>query len=353
VPNIEPPRWSHRYTVVSKRKIAKLIDHKFVTGWDDPRLYTLSALRRRGFPAEAITMFCNKLGVTDSTETVIDPSNLDSCVRDVLNRKAVRAMAAVEPLRVELVGAKASSLAKTVTIANNPVDDTMGSHDVSVCSVIYLSADDFQPADSKVFKRLTPTQPVGLKYLNSLMRVKEVVKRPDGSVEKLIATLEDHSPETKPKAYVRQCFPRDSVRCSVSRRGIFGGAGGCTWVRGLRVQRRACDMAVVHRLHILTLAHVCTCAGTSTGCHRRAQPLPRSPPSSECTRGSSSTPIQRIRMWPPAALSRTSIRIRCTLQGRTWTRRAPERPSGPCSSLNGPGTTASTKTHPLMPPCLT
>eukprot|EP00037_Helgoeca_nana_P032818 m.415490 g.415490 ORF g.415490 m.415490 type:complete len:790 (+) comp29649_c0_seq1:106-2475(+) len=202
-----PVQWEYSrlnvsYTVVSKRKIAKLIDHKFVTGWDDPRLYTLSALRRRGFPAEAITMFCNKLGVTDSTETVIDPSNLDSCVRDVLNRKAVRAMAAVEPLRVELVGAKASSLAKTVTITNNPVDDTMGSHDVSVCSVIYLSADDFQPADSKVFKRLTPTQPVGLKYLNSLMRVKEVVKRPDGSVEKLIATLEDHSPETKPKAYI-------------------------------------------------------------------------------------------------------------------------------------------------------
>lgn len=142
-------------------------------------------------------MFVNKLGVTDATETAIDPSALEACVRDVLNVKAVRAMAAVEPLRVELVG---SNLPKTAVVPNNPVDESMGTHEVPVCSVIYLSSEDFQVADSKGFKRLTPSQPVGLKYLNALMRVKEVVTRPDGSVEKLIATLEKHTPETKPKA---------------------------------------------------------------------------------------------------------------------------------------------------------
>ena len=89
-----PVQWEYgrlnlNYAVVSKRKIAKLIDNKIVDDWDDPRLFTLTALRRRGFPADAINLFCAKISVTMS-QTTLDPSVLDSCVRDVLNVTAHR-----------------------------------------------------------------------------------------------------------------------------------------------------------------------------------------------------------------------------------------------------------------------
>ena len=89
------------YAVVSKRKIAKLIDTKVVSGWDDPRLFTLSALRRRGVPAAAVNLFCSRVGVTMS-EMVIDPSALDACTREVLNVTADRTMAILNPLKVHI-----------------------------------------------------------------------------------------------------------------------------------------------------------------------------------------------------------------------------------------------------------
>ena len=85
--------------MVSKRKIAKLIDTKVVSGWDDPRLFTLSALRRRGVPAEAVNLFCSRVGVTMNM-VVLDPSALDACTREVLNVTADRTMAILNPLKV-------------------------------------------------------------------------------------------------------------------------------------------------------------------------------------------------------------------------------------------------------------
>lgn len=94
-------RLNLNYNVVSKRKILKLIESGIVAGWDDPRLFTLTALRRRGFPPEAINNFCERIGVTMS-QTVLDPSTLEACVRDYLNDHAPRVMAVLDPLLVQI-----------------------------------------------------------------------------------------------------------------------------------------------------------------------------------------------------------------------------------------------------------
>lgn len=171
-----PVQWEYSrlnmsYTVVSKRKIAKLIDQDIVADWDDPRLFTLSALRRRGFPAQAIKNFCKKIGVTEATDTILEPQMLEACVRDVLNTTATRGMAVLVPLCVEIENFPASS-GPRITVANIPetVCETegvapTGEHAVDVCSTVYISAEDFSEDPPKGYKRLTVGGSVGLMHL--------------------------------------------------------------------------------------------------------------------------------------------------------------------------------------------
>lgn len=135
-------RLNVKYTVVSKRKIQKLIEKGYVKDWDDPRLYTLTALRRRGFPPEAINMFAGKVGVTMATAW-FDPSALDACVRDVLNVKAPRAMAALEPLKVTVLNFPAGHPG-TVCVPNVPGNEAAGSHTVPFQRVLYIDRSDFK-----------------------------------------------------------------------------------------------------------------------------------------------------------------------------------------------------------------
>lgn len=187
------------HTVVSKRKIAKLIDSGIVRDWDDPRLFTLSALRRRGFPSEAINRFCASLGLTGAQIT-IHPDALEAVVRDVLNTTAHRTMVVLDPIRVEISNFPESA-PRSITVPNIPGDDQAGTHAVAFDSVLYIDAADFREEGERGYRRLTPTQNVGLRHSGYVLSVQQVVKK-EGVVSCIKATCEPVSSDNKPKAFI-------------------------------------------------------------------------------------------------------------------------------------------------------
>lgn len=210
-----PVQWEYarlnlHYAVVSKRKIAKLIKENYVKDWDDPRLFTLTALRRRGFPSEAINLFCAKVGVT-MAQTVIDPSLLEACVRDVLNISAPRAMAVINPLLVKILNFPADHCGD-VTVPNFPADESKGTHKVPFSSEIFIEKDDFKELADKNYKRLATNQIVGLRHSGYTIEVVKVVKDPEGNPQELHvkcqATLEN-----KPKAFIH--WVSKPLKCEV------------------------------------------------------------------------------------------------------------------------------------------
>uniref|UniRef100_A0A8C5QMP1 glutamine--tRNA ligase n=1 Tax=Leptobrachium leishanense TaxID=445787 RepID=A0A8C5QMP1_9ANUR len=142
-----PVQWEYgrlnlHYTVVSKRKIIKLVETGAVRDWDDPRLFTLTALRRRGFPPEAINNFCARVGVTVA-QTTMEPHLLEACVREVLNDTASRVMAVLEPLKVTITNFPAEK-AIDVSVPNFPADESRGFHTVPFTSTVYIEQTDFR-----------------------------------------------------------------------------------------------------------------------------------------------------------------------------------------------------------------
>ncbi|EDO40014.1 predicted protein [Nematostella vectensis] len=200
-----PVQWEYgrlnlSYTVVSKRKIGKLINEGIVRNWDDPRLFTLTALRRRGFPAEAINKFCSKVGVT-MAQTVIDPLMLEACVRDELNLTATRVMAVLEPLKVTITNFP-SDKAMMIEVPNLPMDASKGNHKVPFDRVLYIESSDFRETMEKGYRRLTPEQSVGLRHAGYVIKVKKVIKNASGEVSELEVTCELTSSTDKPKAFI-------------------------------------------------------------------------------------------------------------------------------------------------------
>ncbi|XP_033322525.1 glutaminyl-tRNA synthetase isoform X1 [Megalopta genalis] len=200
-----PVQWEYSrlnvsYTVVSKRKIAKLIEEGFVSDWDDPRLFTLTALRRRGFPPEAINNFCAQMGVTVA-QAVVDPAALEACVRDVLNVTATRHMAVLDPLKVTISNFTHGNPIK-LTVPDFPNEPGKGQHDIVFDEVIYIEASDFQEKASKDFRRLTLNQAVGLKHAGVVLTVKEIERDSSGNIVNIIATQEPASENNKPKAFI-------------------------------------------------------------------------------------------------------------------------------------------------------
>uniref|UniRef100_A0A1B6ID08 Probable glutamine--tRNA ligase n=1 Tax=Homalodisca liturata TaxID=320908 RepID=A0A1B6ID08_9HEMI len=199
-----PVQWEYgrlnmNYTVVSKRKIAKLITEKIVRDWDDPRLFTLTALRRRGFPAEAINSFCARMGVTGA-QSIVDPMMLEASVRDILNETAPRVMVVLNPLKLTILKGCTSS---SVSVPDFPNDPSKGSHEVKLDSVVYIDGSDFKESPEKGFRRLAPNQTVGLKHAGLVITVVEVVKTPNGCVSELKVTAEPVSNTNKPKAFIQ------------------------------------------------------------------------------------------------------------------------------------------------------
>ncbi|XP_065673354.1 glutamine--tRNA ligase isoform X2 [Hydra vulgaris] len=210
-----PVQWEYgrlnlNYAVVSKRKIAKLIENKCVSDWDDPRLFTLTALKRRGIPPEAINLFCARIGVTGS-QTVLDPSMLDSCVRDVLNVYAKRVMAVLDPLKVVILNEPEERV--QVTVPNIPLDEKAGNHNVPFGNVIFIERADFREVATKDYKRLSCDQSVGLRHAGKVITVTNVVRDSSNHIIEIHATSENSSMSNKPKAFIH--WVCDPITCEV------------------------------------------------------------------------------------------------------------------------------------------
>lgn len=202
-----PVQWEYgrlnvNYTVVSKRKIGKLITENIVSNWDDPRLFTLTALRRRGFPAEAINNFCAKMGVTGALCSV-DPMMLEASVRDVLNVTAPRRLVVLEPLKVTITNFIGDGPI-TLTVPDFPGQtDCKTSHDIIFDRVAYIEHSDFKESPEKGYRRLSPTQTVGLRHAGVVLKVTEVKKDAAGKVIELICSCEKAEAAEKPKAFIQ------------------------------------------------------------------------------------------------------------------------------------------------------
>jgi len=197
-----PVQWEYGrlnvyYTVVSKRKIAKLIDTGVCADWDDPRLFTLSALRRRGFPPEAINNFCARMGLTGAQVTV-DPIMIEAAVRDHLNVSAPRTMVVLEPLKVRIINQDG---VKELAVPDFPSDREKGSHNVQYSNTIYIEKSDYRSTDEAGYRRLSPGQPVGLRHAGVVLSlVEEVVTDNKVTELKVKATPVDEA--EKPKAFI-------------------------------------------------------------------------------------------------------------------------------------------------------
>ncbi|XP_010779067.1 glutamine--tRNA ligase isoform X2 [Notothenia coriiceps] len=200
-----PVQWEYgrlnlTYTVVSKRKIIKLVETGVVSNWDDPRLFTLTALRRRGFPPEAINNFCARVGVTVA-QTTTEPHLLESCVRDVLNEQAPRVMAVLEPLKVTITNL-AENAKSDVQVPDFPANEARGSHTVPFTRTIFIEQSDFREVMEKGYKRLTPDQPVGLRHAGYVISVQKIIKDAQGKVVELEVNCCSSDTAEKPKAFI-------------------------------------------------------------------------------------------------------------------------------------------------------
>jgi glutaminyl-tRNA synthetase len=180
-------RLNLNFTVMSKRKLLQLVAQKHVAGWDDPRMPTISGLRRRGYTPTAIRDFCTRIGVAKK-ENVIDVGLLEHCVREELNRHAPRAMAVLRPLRVVLTNYREGHV-EDMDVINNPEDREGGTRQVPFSRVLYIERDDFMEEPPKKFFRLAPGREVRLRNAY-FITCTGVAKDADGNVVELQCTYD-------------------------------------------------------------------------------------------------------------------------------------------------------------------
>ncbi|KAL7528070.1 hypothetical protein ACHAWF_002429, partial [Thalassiosira exigua] len=214
----EMSRLNLEYTVLSKRRLLKLVNGGNVRGWDDPRMPTVSGLRRRGYTRDIINGFCHDLGATRAMN-VIQMDKLYQAARLTLAEKTRRAMAALDPIKVVISNfaeeaAEAGEGGMTYDVQNSPTDASLGSHSVSLTPVIYIDASDFRTEDDPNFYRLTPGQPVGMKYHGGNLVCESVAQGDDGAVKELTCRLDSSEGRPKPKAVVTW-VPSDGISCEV------------------------------------------------------------------------------------------------------------------------------------------
>jgi glutaminyl-tRNA synthetase len=189
---IEFARLNLSHTVLSKRKLLQLVQQNHVSGWDDPRMPTLAGIRRRGYTAEAIRNFCERIGVAKRNSTV-DIAMLEHCLREDLNKRAARVMAVLRPIKVVIENYPAGQVEHLEAI-NNPEDPSSGTRLVPFSEVIYIEQDDFREEPPKGFFRLSAGREVRLRYAY-IIKCIDVVKDPEtGEIRELRCT---YDPETK------------------------------------------------------------------------------------------------------------------------------------------------------------
>jgi glutaminyl-tRNA synthetase len=189
---IEFARLNISYTVMSKRWLLKLVEQGHVTGWDDPRMPTLSGLRRRGYTPEAIRDFCDLIGVA-KTYSIVDVAMLEHCIRKDLNQRAPRVFGVLRPLKV-VIDNYPKDLVEDVECVNNPEDDSMGTRKVPFSRVLYIERDDFREDPPRRWFRLAPGREVRLRYAYYITCVGVVKDEQTGEVVELHCT---YDPETR------------------------------------------------------------------------------------------------------------------------------------------------------------
>lgn len=188
---IEFARLNLNYTVTSKRKLNELVTGNYVSGWDDPRMPTIIGMRRRGYTPEALRDFCERIGLTKS-DTMIDMSVLENCVREDLDKRTRRVMAVLNPLKVVIENYPEEQF-EQLNAPYHPNDSTMGSREIPFSKVIYIEHDDFMEDPPKKFFRLGPGREVRLRYAY-FITCTDVIKNDAGEIIELRCT---YDPETK------------------------------------------------------------------------------------------------------------------------------------------------------------
>lgn len=184
---IEFARLNMNYTVMSKRKLRRLVEEKVVTGWDDPRMPTLRAMRRRGYTASAVLEFIRRVGVAKNY-SVSDVALLEECVRDDLNKHSLRRMAVLRPLKV-VIDNYPEDQVEEMDAVNNPEDTNAGTRKVPFSKVLYIEQDDFRETPPPKYYRLFPGNEVRLRYAY-FIKCTHVVKNDAGEVVEVHATYD-------------------------------------------------------------------------------------------------------------------------------------------------------------------
>jgi len=184
---IEFARLNLTYTVMSKRKLLRLVNDKLVRGWGDPRMPTLAGLRRRGYTPESIRAFAERIGVAKA-DSIVDIQLLEHCLREDLNKRAPRVMAILRPLRV-VIDNYPEGQAEEMDAVNNPEDPNAGTRKVPFSRVLYIEQEDFREDPPKQFYRLAPGREVRLRYAYFIKFVK-VVKDAQGQIVELHCTYD-------------------------------------------------------------------------------------------------------------------------------------------------------------------
>ena len=184
---IEFSRLNLQYTIMSKRKLKQLVEEDLVDGWDDPRLPTISGMRRRGYRADAIRDFCRRIGVTKSDNN-IELAMLESCIREDLEPRAPRVMGVLEPLKIVIENYPEGRL-EMLAAANHPKDESLGVREVPFSREIYIDRADFREAANRKYKRLVSGGEVRLRYAY-VIRARESIKDAAGNILALRCTYD-------------------------------------------------------------------------------------------------------------------------------------------------------------------
>ena len=189
---IEFARLNLSHTVMSKRKLRELVEEGHVSGWDDPRMPTIGALKKRGYTPESIRDFCDRIGVAKADSTV-DIALLQHCLREDLNKKAPRVMAVLHPLKIVIENYPEDKV-EELDAENNPEDSEMGTRKIPFSRVLYIEQDDFRLDPPKKFFRLAPGREIRLKHAYYIKCVDVIQDEKTGDVLELRCT---YDPETK------------------------------------------------------------------------------------------------------------------------------------------------------------
>jgi glutaminyl-tRNA synthetase len=213
---IEFSRLNINYTVMSKRKLTQLVAEGLVDGWDDPRMYTLQGLRRRGYTPGALRLFVDRVGISKQN-SMIDFSVLEGALREDLDARAPRRMAVVAPLKMVLTNVP-DGHAETLRFPNHPKDESFGERDVPFSRDLWIERDDFAEVPPKGWKRLVPGGEVRLRGAG-IVRCDEVVKDAAGEVVELRATLD---PDSRPGMEGANRKVKGTIHWVDATRGVEG-----------------------------------------------------------------------------------------------------------------------------------